>query len=456
MKDIDCTKCRFKCTEKFSKERRSQIFQFFWAIGNYERQKDFVCTNITTKPTKSYLDEKGEAVQKKQKVRNKFHFELDGHKHQVCKEFFLGTLAISEAFTYHALHHKEEGHFCGMERRGKCTPSNKISNDRIQFVKDHIDSFPRVPGHYTRKDSNREYLGADLNITRMYELYKAKCTECNCEPVKSQMYRKIFNEEYNISFHIPKKDKCNLCSKYEMAESDGTLTEDLKQQYNLHHERKVLARDAKERDKQQSKNDSKLHVCAFDLQSVLYTPCTLVSLMYYMRKLCVYNLSVYALKNGEGSCFLWSETNGMRGSSEIATCLRLYLLALPAEVEHVILYSDACTGQNRNQIMASALLHFITYNKNINTIDHKFLESGHTQNECDSVHSAVEFAKRKTKIYVPSQWDTVITMARRRDPYHVIPLGYTDILDFKDVKEKQVKVQTSAKVKVCLLYKAIT
>lgn len=34
-KDIDCTKCRFKCTETFLKERRSQILQFYWAIGNY-------------------------------------------------------------------------------------------------------------------------------------------------------------------------------------------------------------------------------------------------------------------------------------------------------------------------------------------------------------------------------------------------------------------------------------
>ncbi|XP_045161170.2 uncharacterized protein LOC123526189 [Mercenaria mercenaria] len=222
----------------------------------------------------------------------------------------------------------------------------------------------------------------------------------------------------------------------------------MKHNYNLHQKRKAIAREEKDRDKQESKHQPKLHVCAFDLQAVLYTPCSLVSVMYYMRKLCVYNLSVYSLKNGDGSCYLWTETNGMRGSSEIATCLRLYLLALPTQVEHVILYSDACTGQNRNQIMASALLHFVTHNRNIKTIDHKFLESGHTQNECDSVHSAVEFAKKKTKIYVPSQWDTVITMARRRDPYHVVPLRYSDFLDYKDVKKNQIKVQTNARVKV--------
>jgi hypothetical protein len=30
-------------------------------------------------------------------------------------------------------------------------------------------------------------------------------------------------------------------------------------------------------------------------------------------------------------------------------------------------------------------------------IDHKFLESGHTQMECDSMHAAIEFAKKKPK-----------------------------------------------------------
>jgi hypothetical protein len=33
------------------------------------------------------------------------------------------------------------------------------------------------------------------------------------------------------------------------------------------------------------------------------------------------------------------------------------------------------------------------------------------------MHSAIEFAKRKTEIFVPQQWATVVGMARRKDPY---------------------------------------
>ena len=44
-----------------------------------------------------------------------------------------------------------------------------------------------------------------------------------------------------------------------------------------------------------------------------------------MRKLCCYNLSVYSAGDKKGTCFLWSEIEGKRGSNEISTCLSLYL-----------------------------------------------------------------------------------------------------------------------------------
>jgi len=100
------------------------------------------------------------------------------------------------------------------------------------------------------------------------------------------MYRRVFNEEFNLSFHVPKKDQCNLCTKYYTADHDGVLTEKMKDEFNLHQQRKIRAREEKAKDKELAKGDNKIHACTFDLQSVLYTPCSLVSVMYYMRKLC--------------------------------------------------------------------------------------------------------------------------------------------------------------------------
>ena len=47
------------------------------------------------------------------------------------------------------------------------------------------------------------------------------------------------------------------------------------------------------------------------------------------------------------------------------------------------------------------------------------------------MHSAIESAQKKTQIHVPSQWDTVIRLARKNKAYLVNPLRYSDFEDFK-------------------------
>lgn len=48
----------------------------------------------------------------------------------------------------------------------------------------HIKSFPTVESHYTRKDTNRKYLSPELNIKKMYELYKDKYLNTGRKPVR--------------------------------------------------------------------------------------------------------------------------------------------------------------------------------------------------------------------------------------------------------------------------------
>jgi hypothetical protein len=60
-------------------------------------------------------------------------------------------------------------------------------------------------------------------------------------------------EEYNFSFHVPKKDQCGLCISYHQAKDEGNLTPVLKEEYVNHQERKVKAREEKKRDKELAK-----------------------------------------------------------------------------------------------------------------------------------------------------------------------------------------------------------
>ena len=111
---------------------------------------------------------------------------------------------------------------------------------------------------------------------------------------------------------------------------------------------------------------------------------------------------------------MWNETDGRRGANEIGSCLYRYINSLSPLIQNVCLYSDNCTGQNRNQYVAACLLYTVNKSASLQIIDHKFLESGHTQMGSDSIHAAVEFAKKATPVYAPSQWHTVIALARKK------------------------------------------
>jgi hypothetical protein len=62
----------------------------------------------------------------------------------------------------------------------------------------------------------------------MYDLYKAKCTAEEIIPASSITYRRVFCNEFNFSFHKPKKfnfsfhkpkkDSCEYCSAYSEKE----------------------------------------------------------------------------------------------------------------------------------------------------------------------------------------------------------------------------------------------
>lgn len=110
-----------------------------------------------------------------------------------------------------------------------------------------------------------------------------------------------------------------------------------------------------------------------DLQSVKLAPYLRTSSMYYKTKLCVYNYTVYNLADNRVRCYWFTEVDTDLTASTFASCLVDILTeyiedkALP-----VIVYSDGCTYQNRNAILANALLH-LTIKLNI-VIEQKYLD----------------------------------------------------------------------------------
>ena len=70
------------------------------------------------------------------------------------------------------------------------------------------------------------------------------------------------------------------------------------------------------------------------------------------------------------------------------------------------------------------------------TLQLKFLENGHTQNENESVHAAIERSSRNISVYTIPQWAAAMRSARLNQPYQVHELSSTEFLDFKKFSQK--------------------
>ena len=88
--------------------------------------------------------------------------------------------------------------------------NNVVPQAMKDGIRDHINSIPRIESHYCRS-TNKEYLAQGLSITVLYEKYVNQCQESGRDPCKLHLYRQIFNQEFNIDFHVLKKDRCDTC-----------------------------------------------------------------------------------------------------------------------------------------------------------------------------------------------------------------------------------------------------
>lgn len=144
--------------------------------------------------------------------------------------------------------------------------------------------------------------------------------------------------------------------------------------------------------------------------------------LYYKTKLIVHNFTVYDLKRKNGYCFIWNESEGGLTANEfstiIITMLQKFIIEHPLKPnQQIIIYSDGCNYQNRNNILSNALVNFSMENKVV--ILQKYLDKGYTQMECDSMHATIEKSIRNKKINVPADYAYLAKIAYKKNPYNV-------------------------------------
>lgn len=180
----------------------------------------------------------------------KYFFTIKGEKIQVCKTLYLSTLGISQKPVYTAHNKKDVTNTATPDLRGKSISSRRKPEGDADSARVHIKSFHAVESHYCRANTKRLYLGSNLSVAKMYNLYIEKCNAESISPVKKSLYYKIFATEFNLGFHIPKSDRCDLCEKYKVARQTYTLTEELNEDYERHQVLKTEMRNARKKEKE--------------------------------------------------------------------------------------------------------------------------------------------------------------------------------------------------------------
>ncbi|KAL0860043.1 hypothetical protein ABMA27_010358 [Loxostege sticticalis] len=396
-------KCIRKCFE-ISEERRKSLFDYFWTLNDEKKLA------IKRKKTKNTISRRSTSYE---------YFINEGEgRRQVCQQFILKTLDISQTHLLYSIYNAKEG-LSSHDSRDR-SASDKFDENTKAKAKAYIESLPALPSHYKRKKSNKLYLPEQFrNLSNLYRLYVKHCQELSEDYLSDRIFSNTFRE-YNFAFHIPKKDKCTICTKNE-NNPDKTTNKQLQEHlvekeatYKRFHIHRHL------------KPDPTLIVASFDLQKVLATPHGESMMLYYSRKYAVYNFTVYGCRTQNGYCYTWGEADGRRGSCEIATCLFRYLKEVDTRgVKTLIFYCDNCTGQNKNRVILSMLNHFLQESEHLETIQINYLLPGHTYMETKNLI-----------VWAPSQWPTFMESARKRPkPYKVEVLEHTDVINFNEMSD---------------------
>ena len=189
--------CTLRCCDKVSLEQRKKLFSGFWGIGEFDVQNAYINGCVKSMPVKRHYSSTA-----RRGTTRLYYVQNGEYSVRVCKVAFLKIHGISNGRLCRVITAAAElGGVPRMDTRGHHEPSNKTSQEEMDFIHAHIESFPHYTSHYSRNDNpNRTYLSPALSLSKMHVLYKERCTEDGKRPVSDWVYRKVFNEQHNLSF----------------------------------------------------------------------------------------------------------------------------------------------------------------------------------------------------------------------------------------------------------------
>lgn len=318
---------------------------------------------------------------------------------KVCQKAFLSILNVSKFRVQRLCRLVFQTGESPKELRGGDHRSKK-SEDKLSKVKSFIESLQPVESHYCRGKSKRQYLPSHLSISSLWEAYNN--TIENEFKVKYEYFRKIFVENYNVGFGSPATDQCSKClelkERIKSVENWGEK-EKLKIELEVHKKRGQMFFELL-----QNEEDGTI-TYSFDCQKNLIYPKLTDQAAYFLRQFYVSNFTMclgssHSKQTRENTfIYAWTEMEGAKGSSEIASCVRHRLseTIYPQNTHTIRLFADGAGGQNKNTIVITALLNWLLTEapQHIERIVIHYPVPGHSYIPPDRIFGVIERKVRK-------------------------------------------------------------
>lgn len=193
-------KCSRKCYE-ITEERRKCIFDYFWALNDVKK-RDWIVQ--CSRPI-SVKRQKTKNAFSRRSISYEYFINEDEGRRQVCQQFILKTLDISQTYILYTLNHTKEGLSCD-DSRTRTAPNKYDENTKLN-AKKYIEALPALPSHYSRKKSTKLYLPEQFkNLSNLYRLYIKYCKENYLQIcLKSITMHFMFLKRTNVSFVLKTK-----------------------------------------------------------------------------------------------------------------------------------------------------------------------------------------------------------------------------------------------------------
>ena len=420
-----------KCFEKVGAEHVNTIFKNFYELADHDQQTAYIVARVTAQDVK-----RCRIKDRPSKVLRvlKYTVVKDNEVIEVCRKAFLSMHAVGEKRVSYAVDNASSSGTSKPDQRGKHAPGIKTAEEKVELVRQNINSLQTVSSHYSRaKSKDRKYLPPGLNKQILYTMYKQWLVR---EGHRSDMavsfwkFEDIFDKQFNIGFAPPKTDSCNTCDKLDIEiqacdpRSDDTRLRALVVEKTVH---KTKANVAQKILKEFKSDKSKLNnpataVICMDLQQTLPTPKLTTGLQYYKRKMWTYNFGVHNVKENQGTMFVWNETQAHRGSCEVASCLDYYIdNLLNPNITKLVIFSDNCSGQNKNKNIILTCLRNIHAGR-FTEITHYFMTPGHSYLPCDRDFGIIEKKIRNINVYTTPHYVSLIKQTNKKHPFQVVEM----------------------------------